>query len=43
MLEVPAPEFARLAVASAVAFVDSVTETYRERMQTRSAKSEVDG
>lgn len=37
------PRHARLAVASAVAFVDFVTETYRDRTQARPAKSEVDG
>ncbi|WP_383698312.1 abortive infection family protein, partial [Streptomyces sp. NPDC057494] len=36
------PRHARLAVASAVAFVDFVTETYRDRTQARPPKSEVD-
>jgi hypothetical protein len=37
------PRHARLAVASAVAFVDFVTETYRDRVQTRPGKSDAGG
>lgn len=37
------PRHARLAVTSAVAFVDFVTATYRERTQTKQGKSEVGG